>query len=294
MTQPCLRVSPFTGGTLAVVDQSYFDFINRLAPLVAILKQTGVWDLPHPWINLFLPVPEAQRFVASVVSTLTVDDVGQGPVLLYPANRLRALTPLFRLPDTRDFYLLALLRNAIPPTRDRINELLQANRRLFDQCVAIGGKRYPSRFGSDEQAGLAETLRTVMEFGGRVQKPFRSGQHPDSRPRHLRLKYYQPLMWGGSASARGSQPRSLAGEYYTPADSSPLTKNLRKIVSACWSLWATGLWLRLLRCRVGQAILPAAGFQPANPPIRHDLRGCSLRPRMAQNPVHKIHKFILR
>ena len=51
----------FSGGTLAVVDQSYFDFINRLAPLVAMLKQAGVWDLPHPWVNLFLPVPEAQR-----------------------------------------------------------------------------------------------------------------------------------------------------------------------------------------------------------------------------------------
>ena len=133
----------FSGGTLTVVDRSYFDFINRLAPLVAILKQAGVWDLPHPWVNLFLPAPEAQRFVASVVSTLTVDDVGQGPVLLYPVNRLRVLTPLFRVPDKPDFYLLALLRNAIPPSPQRVTELIQANRRLFDRCDAIGGNRYP-------------------------------------------------------------------------------------------------------------------------------------------------------
>jgi cytokinin dehydrogenase len=133
----------FLGGTLAVVDQSYFDFINRLAPLVAVLKETGVWDLPHPWVNLFLPVPAAHSFVSSMVNTLTVDDVGQGPVLLYPANRLRVLTPLLRLPNTRDFYLLAILRNAIPPTTSRVSELLQQNRRLFDQCVAIEGKRYP-------------------------------------------------------------------------------------------------------------------------------------------------------
>ena len=133
----------FLGGTLAVVDHTYFDFINRLAPLVATLKQAGVWDLPHPWVNLFLPVPEAQSFISSMVSALTVDDVGQGPVLLYPANRLRVLTPLLRLPDTRDFYLLAILRNAIPPTPSRVSELLQQNRRLFDQCVAVEGKRYP-------------------------------------------------------------------------------------------------------------------------------------------------------
>jgi cytokinin dehydrogenase len=67
----------------------------------------------------------------------------QGPVLLYPANRLRVLTPLFRLPDTPNFYLLGILRSAIPASPARINELIQANRRLFEQCAAIGGKRYP-------------------------------------------------------------------------------------------------------------------------------------------------------
>lgn len=133
----------FLGDTLAIVDQSYFDFVNRLAPLVAILKETGVWDLPHPWLNLFLPVSGAQPFVNSVVSTLTVDDVGQGPVLLYPMNRLHMLTPLFRLPDSRDFYLLAILRNATPPTPSRVSDLIEENRRLFDRCVSIGGKRYP-------------------------------------------------------------------------------------------------------------------------------------------------------
>lgn len=133
----------FMRETIAIVDQSYFDFINRLAPLVDILKQTGVWDLPHPWLNLFLPAPEAHSFVSSVVSSLTPEDVGQGPVLLYPMNRHRMLTPLLRLPDSRDFFLLALLRNAIPPSRDRINELIEENRRLFDQCISIGGKRYP-------------------------------------------------------------------------------------------------------------------------------------------------------
>jgi cytokinin dehydrogenase len=56
---------------------------------------------------------------------------------------LRARTPLFRLPDRPEFYLVALLRNAIPPRPARIGKLIQANRRLFDQCVAIGGKRYP-------------------------------------------------------------------------------------------------------------------------------------------------------
>jgi cytokinin dehydrogenase len=131
----------FLPATLAIADSSYFDFINRLAPLVAFLKQIGAWFLPHPWVNLFLPVPGALQFVSNVLSTLTVDDVGQGPVLIYPCNRGR--TQLFRLPDTPRFYLFSVLRNAIPPTPDRINALIQANRQLYNRCVEIGGKRYP-------------------------------------------------------------------------------------------------------------------------------------------------------
>ena len=133
----------FEPGTLLTEDKSYFDFANRLAPTVAFLKQIGAWYLPHPWLDLFVPAAQGVSFIGDVLLNLTAADVGQGPVIIYPVNRRACRTPLFRLPNSQQFFMFALLRNALPPTPDRIKSLVQANRNLFDHCVAIGGKRYP-------------------------------------------------------------------------------------------------------------------------------------------------------
>ena len=57
---------------------TYFDYLNRLAPLVEFLKQIGVWAFPHPWVNLFVPAANAQTLIGETLASLTVDDVGQG------------------------------------------------------------------------------------------------------------------------------------------------------------------------------------------------------------------------
>src|SRR5262249_13043258 len=49
----------FLPGTQSAQDLPYFDYLNRLAPLVEFLKQIGVWSLPHPWMDLFVPAAEA-------------------------------------------------------------------------------------------------------------------------------------------------------------------------------------------------------------------------------------------
>jgi FAD/FMN-containing dehydrogenase len=123
--------------------QSAQDYLNRLAPLVEFLRQIGVWALPHPWINLFVPAANAQTLIGETLANLTVDDVGQGPILIYPFNRELFRTPFFRVPDSRHFFVFALLRNAIPPTPERVAQLLADNRTLFERAVSLGGKRYP-------------------------------------------------------------------------------------------------------------------------------------------------------
>ena len=133
----------FNPGTQSAQDMTYFDYVNRLAPLVAFLRQIGVWDFPHPWINLFVPAVNAQILIGETLDNLTVDDVGQGPILIYPFNREAFQAPLFRVPDSRHFFVFALLRNAIPPTPDRAAQLVAANRALFERTVTLGGKRYP-------------------------------------------------------------------------------------------------------------------------------------------------------
>jgi len=133
----------FNPGTQTALDMTYFDYLNRLAPLIVFLRQVGVWDLPHPWVNLFVPAANALTLIGETLATLTVDDVGQGPILIYPFNRELFRTPFFRVPDSRHFFVFSLLRNAVPPTPERIGQLIAANRALFERATTLGGKRYP-------------------------------------------------------------------------------------------------------------------------------------------------------
>lgn len=130
-------------GTVQTTDSSYFDFANRLAPLVAFLRSIGVWDFPHPWLNIFIPGDKAEAFVREVLAETTAEDLGQGPVLLYPFFNERADAPFVRLPSTPKVFILALLRTAVPPTPETAAALVAKNRAIFERLTAIGGKRYP-------------------------------------------------------------------------------------------------------------------------------------------------------
>jgi cytokinin dehydrogenase len=133
----------FLPGQQTARDMPYFDYLNRLAPLVELLKQLGVWFFPHPWIDLFVPTRAAESFIGGTLETLDPADVGQGPILIYPYRRDRFTTPNLRIPHGETFFLFGLLRNAIPPTPERAAELVAANRRLFEQARRVGGYFYP-------------------------------------------------------------------------------------------------------------------------------------------------------
>ncbi|MCP3098496.1 FAD-binding protein [Myxococcus sp. K15C18031901] len=130
-------------GTLQVSDGSYFDFANRLAPLVELLKQLGIWGFPHPWLDMFVPARCAESFVQEVLSQTTEADMGQGPILLYPFRSSELTTPFLRTPNDRHVFLFSLLRTAIPPTPENVAALVRKNRAIFDRLTAIGGKLYP-------------------------------------------------------------------------------------------------------------------------------------------------------
>jgi FAD/FMN-containing dehydrogenase len=133
----------FLPGQQTAQDMPYFDYLNRLAPTVELLKQLGVWFFPHPWIDLFIPTKRAESFIGGTLADLDPADLGQGPILIYPYRRDRFTAPNLRIPEGDTFFLFGLLRNAIPPTPERAAELVAANRRLFKQARAVGGFFYP-------------------------------------------------------------------------------------------------------------------------------------------------------
>jgi cytokinin dehydrogenase len=133
----------FLPGQQTARDMAFFDYLNRLGPVVELLKEIGVWFFPHPWVDLLVPGRHAESFIGGTLADLDPADVGQGPIAIYPYLRDRFEAPNFRVPNGEVFFLFGLLRNAIPPTPQRSAELIAANRQLFEQVRALGGYHYP-------------------------------------------------------------------------------------------------------------------------------------------------------
>ena len=132
----------FLPGTETTEDRSYFDFANRLAPLVAFLQSIGVWALPHPWLNVFLPSDHAASFVTDTLAGVTELDTGQGPILLYPFKTTLVDAPFVRLPGTDVAFLLSVLRNTLPGIPGLLAAQLQHNRDVYDAARLLGGTNY--------------------------------------------------------------------------------------------------------------------------------------------------------
>lgn len=140
----------FIPGTETAADLPFFTgdinnagYADRLEPLVQFLISIGAWSLPHPWINVFVPSTTAETIINSALAKTNSDNMGQGVLSIYPYNHSAFNTPFFRVPETEHFFLFALLRNAIPPIPERVNELIALNRQIFDEVTAAGGMRYP-------------------------------------------------------------------------------------------------------------------------------------------------------
>jgi FAD/FMN-containing dehydrogenase len=122
----------------------YYTFLDRLAPSVAEQKEQGLWDDPHPWLNLLLPSRSAEQSASGILDGLRPEDVGtSGVVLLYPLTRDVLHAPLLRMPDDPVPYLLAVLRTGPPDDAATIDRLLAANRTAYEKVRDTGGKQYP-------------------------------------------------------------------------------------------------------------------------------------------------------
>jgi len=129
----------YDAGTLVVEDLDHFGFADRLAPLIAFLKSIGAWHVPHPWIDMFVPGSQAASFIQGTLDQTTFDDMGGGPILIYPFPRSNVTAPFVSLPDEPTVYLFSLLRSAAPA---QVPDLLSKNRAIYEALRDLGGKRY--------------------------------------------------------------------------------------------------------------------------------------------------------
>ncbi|MCI3274069.1 FAD-binding protein [Streptomyces cylindrosporus] len=130
--------------TEEIEDLSYAEYLHRLDRDERLLRASGEWQRPHPWLTLLLPEEAATSFVPSVLS----EDAQQalrvcGSVQLRPLTGSTLHTPLLRRPAGERLCLLSLMRTAPPDRPDVVRQLVAANRALHTRARAVGGVLYP-------------------------------------------------------------------------------------------------------------------------------------------------------
>lgn len=69
-------------------DVSYVEFLNRVRTGELNLQSQGLWDVPHPWLNMFIPKSRISDFDLGVFKDIVLKkNITTGPVLVYPMNR---------------------------------------------------------------------------------------------------------------------------------------------------------------------------------------------------------------
>lgn len=67
-------------------DLGYVDFLDRVHTAELKLRSKGLWDVPHPWLNLFVPKSRIADFDRGVFKGILGNNTS-GPILIYPMNK---------------------------------------------------------------------------------------------------------------------------------------------------------------------------------------------------------------
>jgi cytokinin dehydrogenase len=128
-------------GAIRTEDRSYLGWADRVSERVELLESMGVWHLPHPWLDLFVPASAVGQLLETLLAQPMEDDVGPLRVLLNPLRPARLSAPLLRVPPGDVVFLCDVLRTARPEER-AIQRMLDWNRELFELNRRLGGRHY--------------------------------------------------------------------------------------------------------------------------------------------------------
>ncbi|XP_030543439.1 cytokinin dehydrogenase 3-like [Rhodamnia argentea] len=95
-------------------DVAYVDFLNRVRVSELKLQGQGLWNVPHPWLNLFVPKSRIANFNTGAFKNIVLKkNITTGTVLIYPMNknkwddRMSAV-----IPDEDVFYTVGFLHSS--------------------------------------------------------------------------------------------------------------------------------------------------------------------------------------
>lgn len=80
----------YLGGFMYKKDVTFVEFLNRVRKGQIELELKGMWDVPHPWLNLFVPKSNIMQFNAAVFEDIILrQNKPTGTILVYPTTRER-------------------------------------------------------------------------------------------------------------------------------------------------------------------------------------------------------------
>jgi cytokinin dehydrogenase len=109
----------FVPGFVFTKDVTYVQFLDRVREEEEVLRSAGLWDVPHPWLNLFIPRSRILDFDTGVVKGLLGGTNPVGVILMYPMNTNKwddRMTVVAPLAGEDMFYTVGLLRSAVVPS----------------------------------------------------------------------------------------------------------------------------------------------------------------------------------
>ncbi|KAK4757753.1 hypothetical protein SAY87_019054 [Trapa incisa] len=118
-------------------DVSYVDFLNRVRPGEIQLQSQGLWDVPHPWLNLFVPRSRISDFNDGVFKNIVLrNNITTGIILVYPMNRNKWDDRMSAaIPDEEVFYTVGFLQAS---GFHDWQEFDQQNRQIIQFCEEAG------------------------------------------------------------------------------------------------------------------------------------------------------------
>ncbi len=121
-----------------IEDEPTLDHVFRYQPRFEIMRQTGMWNQTHPWIDCFISTKALVEILPDILDMLPLS-LGDGHRLLRINNQ--DIPSFFMLPPGDDIVCFAILPVGVKKSDSTvITALEQVNQMLLD----AGGKRYLS------------------------------------------------------------------------------------------------------------------------------------------------------
>ncbi|GAV76181.1 FAD_binding_4 domain-containing protein/Cytokin-bind domain-containing protein [Cephalotus follicularis] len=141
--------------TLFLSEVPYIEFLDRVHVSEIKLRSKGLWEVPHPWLNLLFPKSKIYDFAEEVFGNILMD-TSNGPILIYPVNKFKwDNRSSVVIPEEDVFYLVAFLSSAVPTSTgtDGLQHILTQNKRILEYCetAKLGVKQYLPHYATQAE-----------------------------------------------------------------------------------------------------------------------------------------------